>query len=73
MPIARSRIPKPVPVMVSRDTAVERSIAVFLNDVDRYSVSCDFCPMLTTRSFSTDSLLAADAAIRHDQPDTNLT
>jgi len=33
--------------MVSRDTAVERSITVFLNDVDRYSVSCNFCPVLT--------------------------
>ena len=73
MPITRSRIPKPVPVMVSRDTAVERSITVFLNDVDWYSVSCDFCPVLTERSLSTGSLLAADAATRHDQPDRNLT
>ena len=46
---------------------------VFLNDVHRYRVSCNFCPVLTERSLSTGSLLAADAATRHDQPDRNLT
>jgi hypothetical protein len=29
--------------------------------------------VLTERSLSTGSLLAADAATRHDQPDRNLT
>jgi hypothetical protein len=71
MPIARFRILKPVPV--SAGTAVEGSVTIFLNDVHRYSVSCNFCPVLTERSLSTGSLLTADAATRHDQPDRNLT
>src|SRR3954453_8217088 len=76
MPIARSRILKPALVMVfmvSRDTAVERSITVFLNDVNHHKAGCNFCPVVTTHSLSTGSLLAADAATRHDQPDRNLT
>src|SRR3954454_7917118 len=73
MPITRSRTVKPVPALISADADVESSVMVFLNDVHRYRVSCNFCPVLTRRSLLTGSLLAADAATRHDQPDRNLT
>src|SRR3954462_11138058 len=73
MPITRSRILKPVPVLVSADTAFESSVMVFLNDVHQHRASCNYCIVLIGRNISTGSLLAADTANRHDQPDRNLT
>src|SRR4051812_37339889 len=46
MPITRSRTVKPVPALISADADVESSVMVFLNDVHRYRVSCNFCPVL---------------------------